>query len=314
MESPSRVDVEAARAFLEGHFGRPIDGVELVGEGAWSRCFGFRDRDRELVVRFGRFVDDFENDRRAASFDAPGLPVPRLETIGRAFEAWFAISERVFGEPLEQRSASRFRAVLPSLFEALDAIREIDIASTTGYGGWDRSGDAPAASWRDFLLAVDRDTPDMRTRGWRKRLLDSPGDGERVFRAGYEQLGALVDASPPERHVVHADLINRNVLVEDDRITGVFDWGCSFYGDFLYDLAWLEFWGPAQEAMAGLDFRRSALDHFDAIGLHVPDFDSRLRGCMVHIGLDHLAYHAWSGDADALAWVSERLRSLLEGG
>jgi hygromycin-B 4-O-kinase len=203
--------------------------------------------------------------------------------------------------------------VLPSLFAALDAMRRIDLSATAGYGGWDESADAGHVSWREFLLGVDRDAPDRRTHGWRRRLIDAAG-GDAVFRAGYEKLALLVDAGADVRHVVHGDLINRNVLVADDCIAGVFDWGCSFYGDFLYDVAWFEFWAPWHEAMAGLDLRRYAREHYAAIGLDVPDLDARLRGCMIHIGLDHLAYNAWAGQANDLAAVSERLLPLLEGG
>ncbi|MCP5065991.1 MAG: aminoglycoside phosphotransferase family protein [bacterium] len=312
MDAPSRVTEADAHAFLEKHYGRPVEGVEFIGEGAWSRCFGYCDHGRELVIRFGRFVDDFEKDRRASSFDAPALPVPALSEIGQAYGAWFAVSARIRGEPLESCSESEWNAVLPSLFAALDAMREIDLFETTGYGGWDVCGDAPHASWRDFLLAVDRDTPELRTHGWRQRLIDSPG-GDQLFSRGYETLAQLIDAVPSGRYVVHGDLINRNVFVAEGCITGIFDWGCSFYGDFLYEIAWLEFWAPWSEAMASLGIPARAREHFTIIGLDVPDFDLRLRACMIHIALDHLAYNAWAGRADSLASVSERMLPLLYG-
>jgi aminoglycoside phosphotransferase (APT) family kinase protein len=46
--------------------------------------------------------------------------------------------------------------------------------------------------------------------------------------------------------VLHADLLNRDVLVAGDgsRLVAVFDWGCSAYDDFLYELAWFTFWVP----------------------------------------------------------------------
>lgn len=312
MRSPSRVGEAEANAFLEAHLGRPVEGLELVGEGAWSRCFGFRDRGRELVIRFGRFVGDFEKDRRASQFDTAGLPVPELSSLGPAFDAWFAISARVRGEPLELRSESGWRSVLPSLFAALDAMRAIDLSATSGHGRWDASGDAPHASWREFLLAIDHDGPELRTHGWRKRLLGAPG-GDRVFRSGYAVLAGLAESAPAERHVVHGDLINRNVLVSDDRISGIFDWGCSFYGDFVYEVAWLAFWAPWYPAMAEIDIVARARQHFAAIGLDVPDLDARLRACMVHIGLDHLAYTAWAGRSQDLAAVTQRMLPLLDG-
>ena len=185
--------------------------------------------------------------------------------------------------------------------------------TTSGYGGWNAEGRAPYATWRDFLLAVDTDTPDLRTVGWRRRLVECPG-GDDVFRAGHARLRELVDAAPGIRSVVHGDLINRNVLVAADRLTGVFDWGCSVHGDFLYDIAWLVFWTPWFEALRAIDIRAEAIRHYAATGLDVPDLDARLRCCLIHIGLDHLAYNAHTGSEGDLAAVTERLIPLLEEG
>jgi len=300
-----------AREFLTAHLGRDVDDVDLVGEGAWSRCFGFVDDGLERVIRFGNFLDDFEKDRRAASFAAPALPVPEISEIGEALGGYFAISTRAYGEPLETLDQREWNAVLPHVFAALDVLREIDTSDTSGYGGWDWRGEAQCASWRDFLLSVEADTPERRTYGWRQRLAESPV-GDDPFATGMRRLFELADAFPVERSVVHADLINRNVLVDAGRITAVFDWGCSFYGDFLYDVAWLEFWAPWHPALAATDIRAEARRHYTAIGLDVPDFDARLRCCLIHIGLDHQAYCAYTGQRDELQAVTERTLTYVE--
>lgn len=305
------VSIEAAHEFLRARLDRAPEGLEEVGEGAWSRCFGFVDSGRELVVRFGRFVDDFEKDRRAFGFLGAALPVPEVLEIGSAFGGHFAISTRARGEPLEVLAPQVWNETLPALFAALDAMRRLDVSSTTGFGLWGPAGCAPHTSWRDFLLAVDTDTPDRRTHGWRRRLAAAPG-GDAVFRAGLERLGPLADAASGVRAVVHADLINRNVLARDGRLEAVFDWGCSFYGDFLYDLAWLDFWAPWHEAIARSEVAAAAKRHWSEIGLDVPDAEARLLACGIHIGLDHLAYNAYTGDHAALAQVTERLIPFLE--
>ena len=43
------------------------------------------------------------------------------------------------------------------------------------------------------------------------------------------------------------------MLVDGGRITAVLDWGCSLYGDFLYELAWMQFWLPWYPAMVKAD-------------------------------------------------------------
>jgi hygromycin-B 4-O-kinase len=307
----SEIGAREATDFLREHLGRDIDAVELVGEGAWSRCFGFRDGERDLVIRFGSYLDDFEKDRRAAAFTSATLPVPQVSEIGRALGGYFAISSRAYGDPLESLGAPAWNATLPSLFSALDAIRTVDISGTSGYGGWDAHGNARGASWREFLLSVEADDRSRRTYGWRRLLAESEV-GDAPFRAGMVRMAEFADACPDARFVVHADLINRNVLVDSNRITAVFDWGCSFYGDFLYDVAWIEFWTPWHPAIAATDIRAEARSHYAAIGLDVADLDARLRCCLIHIGLDHQAYCAFTGRTEDLARVTERTLAYVE--
>jgi hygromycin-B 4-O-kinase len=302
-----------ARAFLAGHLGCDVGAVEPVGAGAWSLCFGFRIDGESRVVRFSRYQDDFEKDRRAAGFAMSALPVPEVFEIGQAFGGYFAISSRGQGEMLEGLDADGWRAVLPSLFAALDAMRAIDLSSTRGYGGWSGRGDAQHGSWRDFLVGVEVDTSERRTHGWRERLRQCP-DAHRAFGAGLARMRALADALPaPRRSVVHADLINGNVLVAGGRLTAVLDWGCSFYGDFLYDLAWLAFWAPWHPQLEEIDIIERAKEHYASIGLDVPSLGQRIRVCMLHIGLDHLAYHAHREDRAALGAVTCRLLPVIDG-
>ena len=80
----------------------------------------------------------------------------------------------------------------------------------------------------------------------------------------------------------------------------LFDWGCSIYGDFVYELATFVFWSPWHAAIEQTDMTVMALDHYGDMGLDVPNFDARLRCCALHIGLVHLAYNAFLGDEETL--------------
>lgn len=298
-------EADDARRFLTTHLGRDPGIVEPVGEGAWSRCFGFGEAGDERVVRFGRHREDFEKDRHAARFAREALPIPEVFAVGEALGGFFAISRRVRGEPLETLAPARFAAVLPSLLEALDALHAVDLAPWPGWGGWDARGRARGESWRDFLIGFD-DDPEGRLGAWRERLRAVP-EADALFTAAHARLAELARDLSVERRLVHADLINRNVLVAGDRLAGVFDWGCSFYGDFLYDWAWLEFWAPWHPGIEAAGIRETAERHFAAAGLDVPGLARRWRACAIHIGLDHLRYHAFTGNGAALAAVVERL-------
>jgi hygromycin-B 4-O-kinase len=159
-------------------------------------------------------------------------------------------------------------------------------------------------------LAVDTHRP--RLPGWRERLEAEPAR-ERFFRETYDRLRALVEHMPEVRRLVHSDLLHYNVLVDGDRITAIIDWGSALFGDFVYDVAWLAFWSPWYPAWSSIDFAEEAARHYAAIGLEVPAYEVRLRGCQLHIGQDALAYQAFTGRWDEFDWTAERLRSVAAG-
>lgn len=304
------VDLVQARSFLAAHFAGEAAALELIGEGAWSRCFGFRLGQEALVIRFGKYLDDFQKDQCAYAYAAPGLPVPQVLEIGEAYDGYYAISTRAYGVALESVSASEWLAGVPAVVAALEAMRLATLPAGTGYGGWDSNGNASHPSWSGHLLAVAEEAPDSRTFGWRERLRALP-EADATFVWGLDLLKDVVTDSAP-RCLIHADLINRNVLVQDGAITAVFDWGCSRFGDHLYDLAWFEFWAPWFPNL-DIPYLRLALEQQWREAGYVPqDKVARLIACYLHIGLDHLGYNAYFGDHVALAQTAERMRMLVE--
>lgn len=301
---------QEAQTFLTQKLGCAVTDVALVGAGAWSRCFGFRQGDDELVIRFGQYVDDFVKDQLAHRYANPDLPIPELLEIGTTNSGYYAISTRVHGTPLENVTSEQWQAVIPPLVAALEAMRTADISATTGFGGWGSEGNATKTTWSEHLLAVNLDTPDRRTYGWRQRLATHSPQGEAAFAWGYALLQTVaMDAVP--RCLLHCDLINRNVLVEDAKIAGVFDWGCSIYGDHLYELAWFEFWAPWLPQLDVSLLRAELEARWQATGYAPTKKAERLAACYLHIGLDHLAYNAYVGDWETLLATAEQMKRLV---
>jgi len=311
VEPPSQVQLVDAANFLSERFGTDVGDVEYVGEGAWSRCFGFTLDGSELVIRFGRHVDDFRRDRIAARFAARQLPIPQVIEIDEAFGAFYCVSTRSRGAPLEQLDHAEFELTVPSVLSTLDALRGADIAATTGFGSWDDEGKARHATWVDYLATVMEDPPDERTHGWKRRLVDS-SIGDESFVRAYDAMLELADAVTVDRHLVHNDLLNRNVLASGGQITAVLDWGCSIYGDFLYELATFVFWAPWHSAIERSDLLSTAVDHY-RYSASEADFEDRLRCCLLHIGLVHLAYNAFLGDDETLRATDRRLTRFVDG-
>jgi aminoglycoside phosphotransferase (APT) family kinase protein len=83
-------------------------------------------------------------------------------------------------------------------------------------------------------------------------------------------VAANADECPRRNHVVHWDFHTNNVLMENDRITGVIDWEGSYTGDRAFDLATMLFytWKPTRKTRYPkvLESRMAAIRMYGASG------------------------------------------------
>ena len=134
--------------------------------------------------------------------------------------------------------------------------------------------------------------------------------GTEVFAHGLARLDALTRDHHAEAAVVHADLMNRNVLVDGNHVTGIFDWGCSFAGDFLYEVSGIAFWTPWFPGLQEFDLLGEAIAHHQSNVADLQALNDRLEVCALHIGLTHIAYNAFTQDWETLKLTAERMISL----
>ncbi|TMC03835.1 MAG: hypothetical protein E6J35_06590 [Chloroflexi bacterium] len=218
---------EAQREFLRERFGPAVE-IAVMRPGEWSVAYSVRTADGDLVARFGAYDEDFEKDAFAARYSSQTLPVPPILEWGPALGGFYAVAPRVNGEHIDGLDEARMRRVLPSVFAALDAMRAVDLSAASGFGGWRADGRTSHRSWREWLLGFVNEPATRGAPGWRELLRDLPSTA-RSFEESYERLAQLADPCPEVRNLFHDDLINRNVLVDDDRVTAVLDWGSSKY-------------------------------------------------------------------------------------
>jgi hygromycin-B 4-O-kinase len=302
-----------ARRFLLQRFGGDVRDVATIArQGEWSRAFTFERGGTAYVIRFSEFREDFDKDRFASSIVSSRIPIPRVIEIGEALGGFYAITERSSGRYLDELEEDAMRRAIPALFSVLDAIRRVTVPHDAGYGVWSGEGQAPHATWREALLDVAVDRPTRLGPSRRGALAASP-IGTSAFDEVFERMASLVGRCPEDRHLVHADLLNFNILVAEDHVSAVLDWGSSMFGDFLFDLAWLSFWWPWYPNWSRIDVASEAARHYASIGLAVPAFGKRLRCYELHIGLDGMLYSAGRRDWAHLEGTTRRALDLARG-
>jgi hygromycin-B 4-O-kinase len=303
------VSESQAQLFVSQHYGDRASRIAPVGAGEWSRAFGFSLDGNDVVIRFGAYGEDFLKDRLMGRHSSPDLPVPAVLEIGDLDSGFYAVSERRYGTFLEELTEAGFRSALPSVFAAFDAMRVISVTGPTGYGLWAAGSGGPQVTWAAALLDVGSERP--RIAGWTAALNESPHDAE-VFRRGFERLAELAETLPNVRHIVHGDLLSKNVLVANGSITAVIDWGNSLYGDYLYDAALISYWSAWYTAWGGIGFEEELRHHWMNQGMLPDDFDRRLHSYKLHVGLEHIAYNALLRRQEDLYFNTRQVRLLLD--
>lgn len=301
-----------ADRFVRRRYRRRAGRLRPLGAGEWSRAYAFTLDGRQVVARFGRYLEDFTKDRRMARHASARLPIPAVLEVGAAPGGYFAVSRRAHGQFFDGLDGDGMRRTLPGLLRTLDAVAAVDTSATTGFGAWGPDGSAPHPSWAQALLDIGYDHPQWRTHGWRAALAASP-TGTDAFDRGYTAMRELVGDCPDHRQVIHSDLLYRNVLVRRGAVTGMFDWANSLYGDRLYDLAWLLFWWPWYPAWQGVDVRTAIGAHLAGTSADLRNVEERLRCYQIHIGLDTQAYQAFTRRWDDLARAAAQTLALVTG-
>lgn len=287
--------------FLQNTYDKEIPSVELLQGGEQSQAFSFFSKGKELVIRVNKKDYSYRKDDYAYKhFQNPKIPMPKIIKVGKFDESlYFAISERVEGENFDTLPLENQKKLTPQLIEIHDAIRTTKIEGG-GYGYWDKQGIAKHKSWKEFILDYKDEIYPNWEHLYKNTLLE-----RKIIDDTYERIGDLIKFLPEERFLVHADFGGNNTVSDGTKITGILDWGESTYGDFLYDVAWVEFYSEK------LNFSKACRAHYKKIKLNIPNFDERILCYMLRIGVIGLGFFAISDQKENYIWQKGRIEKLL---
>jgi hygromycin-B 4-O-kinase len=303
-----QVDEAAILALLRGHFAASIEGLAVVTGGQVAQTYTFAADGEDYIIRFNRRMGaNFEKEVLISQrYASPRIPIPPVVHLGRLGELRYAISRRMPGKPLTELPPAENEALLPALLDALEAIHACDVADQPGYGIFGDDGVGLFPSWRQYLAAIREEDPEWDFYGKWHALFDTTFLERDVFELIYGRMVNLLDYCSEEKWLVHGSYGFGNVLAHEGHVSGVLDWLDAKYGDFVYDIAWLDFWAPQQNIPA-----RSA-ERYARRGIGVPHFAERLRCYECYIGLDALRFFAKGGNEGAYRGTREHVLALLQ--
>lgn len=300
---------EQVIALLQQHFPASIKHLAVINSGQIAQTFSFTVEEQGYNIRFNQdnMGANFPKEAFiAARIASPLIPIPAFVHIGRFQGLHYSITVKVPGQPLDTLSPTEYARLLPEVIRTLDAIHHVDVRDwPPRYGVIDDNGVGLSASWGNYLTSVREEEEDWNFYGKWHTLFDNSLLERDVFDLIYDHMTRLLDSCPEERYLVHGGYGFSNVIAHQGKITAVLDWVDAKYGDFVYDIAWLDFWSP--EAAHGELFRR----YYQEQGVSVPAYDERLRCYHCYISLDALRFFAKSHQPDAYQWSRKRIFDLI---
>lgn len=302
------VDQETILALLGETLALPIETLTPIQGGLIAQTVIFRAGDHEYILRFnpGNFDVTFQKEMFIYThFASPNIPIPPILRVGRLGDLTYAISRKMAGRRLLSLSRAEYELSLPSLIQTLNAIHQVNVLNWQGYGWIDDNGIGMFPSWKGFIARIiEEERPDGFFGKWHA-LFQTTFLEREFFETVYQHMLRLLVFCPEERYLVHGGYGFNNVLAEDGKVTALLDWTDAMYGDFLYDVAWLDYWDP------GRDYQALFRADYAERGIDVPDFEQRLLCYQCYIALDGMRFNAKSDQATAYKWVKDRITGLL---
>jgi hygromycin-B 4-O-kinase len=303
------IEQEQVLALLRQHFTEPITHLVPVEGGQLARTFAFRTGEQDYILRFNSadhlpisFAKEASLSQTIAS---PHIPIPRVTQVGRWRDLYFAISHRVPGQMVEKLPVQEVMQLVPALIATLYAIHQVDVSQRKNYGVFNEQGVGLSPDWRSSLLRVQEEEEEWDYFGKWHHMFEDTFLERDLFDDLFQRMVRLLDYCPAERYLVHGNYSLRNILTHEGKLTGVVDWLDAKYGDFVYDMAGLDFWIPELRM-------RERCQHYyqQRLGV-IPFYEKRVLCYECYIAMSAMRFFAKKRDEQAYQWTRRRILQLL---
>lgn len=287
----TRIEQKLVKEFVKENFTTDAHSFKSIADGEASQGFFFSSKSDEYVIRVNKKIYSFEKDKYAyENFQSEKIPIPETLSIGKLNnDLFFSITKRARGKLLSDLSKEEILKAIPSIIKILDSIHAIDISYTTGFGCFDAKGKTDLKSFSHHLEKLITRMPESYKKEVGNKLLE-----KNVVDKLLEKYKKLLKYSPDVRYLVHADFGFNNATVENNKITGIFDWEHAFYGDFLYDIAWLDFWGNKAIEKDRIDYKGIFYKHYQEKDVDIINYNERILLYKLNFGIGAMMFFVHS--------------------
>ena len=302
------VDEQTLATILAEHFKEHARDLQPIEIGQIARTFSFRIDHSHYIIRInsGKMDANFEKEAFIArTYSSTAVPIPEVVQHGQFNELHYCITRKAAGHCFDKLPAGEIERAIPYVMMVLNAIHATDVSRQERFGLFDGEGRGFFDNWPASLAFVKEEERADGFFGKWHRLFETTFLERDLFERLYGHFEGLLEHCPNERHLVHGGFGFGNLLVEDGRVTAVIDWLDAKFGDFLYDVAWLDYYDAAR-SYAEL-FRAN----YAARDIALSCYPERILCYQCYIALDGLRFFALSENAQMYNWTKARILGLL---
>jgi aminoglycoside phosphotransferase (APT) family kinase protein len=187
--------------------------------------------------------------------------------------------------------------------EILFNIHQSDISETEHFGHWTDFKKANYQSWANFLDDYIKTKID-----YLKDFFSDNNEELSFIKQLEDRIYELLPYCSEERYLIHGDYGLHNTLgTTPGKITGIIDWELSKFGDFVYDIAWLEFWAHYDKQTYKEAYREL---YESKKGKEIENYEKRLQCYTLCVVLHMVYFNCTSGQLKAYQEMKTRFMHL----
>ena len=300
------VTQEIIVSLLKETFAQPILELTPLQGGLVAQTLSFKAGDGEYILRFMTGKMDASYQKEAfiyQNFASPEIMIPPVIKVGSIGGLFYCISKKMPGRGLKSMSVDEYNQILPEVIKIAHAVHTTDVTHWKGYGWIGDDGNGLFPSWKKFIAHANEEERAEGFLGKWHVLFDTTFLNRARFDEYYGRMIPLLEACPEDRYLLHGGYGYDNMLAQDGKVTAVLDWE-AMYGDFAYDIAWIDFWPR------GVDHVELFRRHYTEKGMPLGNYRERIACYKHYMGLDAMKFFAKTNNREAYGYVCQILDKL----